>query len=627
MRRFFFIFLLASTTGLFGQNNGSSLLSEVKRYYDNEDYFRALRLIDEKKTDYAQDQDVTEYYLRILMELKMYEKLEDELKSATLFNPRRFLPYQMEYYYRLGRYDEAKKIGDLYLAQFSEEINLKVHLLFARMAYEVDGDVKGAELIYKRIEVNSLLKNEFLFEYGLFLLLDVNKNKKAIDNIFKIYADSFPDDYTRYYLNALYFYKKNDYNTALDNVNSLLRAKPNNKKYLLFKFQIAQKLDDVELLISMLNEYQDLFPSNFTNYMLGYYRLYNNQNNALAFKIKDKDFLEKSVIPYLKKASESANNEVGDYFLEEILIDNQLNDDLAMAELVNKRQKYIQSLLESGNYDEMYYQISRLVEIDPKGEQTRILFKDYNRFLKRDQTYLEQLKILDQLQTTKDPEVEIKIEKMTKKLGGILLDKKYGVFLDHDFVQDRRIVGLSKNMESVHEHTPGLRAIFFHMLNRFMTLETFMQYKDVRSTEDLYKTDYTLNLELFETENALKGKVTLYDTRKDLMVNNKPFLIEGTGRFYRLMAIMRHFIENNIEIVGTVLKVDKNDVIVSLGYRDGLKLGDKIQIKNKNGTVLATASIDVVNEYISRVKVDISIALRIGAGDLVILLKKEGEAK
>ena len=595
------------------------ILKRVDFLLANNDRHTALSKLEAYTAGYPQDIQARGKLFELYVQYGLLDKAEKELNLLLKFHESlKHLIYKTHYLLAAGDLDSAEKTAQKILGRDNRAIEAKLALA---EIYEKRKHLTLAERTYREIMTLNPRHKESLNRFTAFLL---NQGKfPETSKILKSFKKIHPEAPEYFFLEAKknFLLKKNS--EALSFIKRALYYRPDHPPYRQLKREIQFALKNFKLLIRDIEKDHALLQTAHGNFSLAYFH-YRKSNRGL-WEMPDADYNKINFWPPLFKALELRENwELARFFSEEIAMRNYPGRDLNRIQLAQYHLRHARQYLDHGEYKKAYPELIRLLELEPRNLTHRMLFASYHKAAGHPASYLEELRLIQALESETDFELDTRIEKLTlnhkKRLA---VANKIDQFSQRH--QRNKLLILlpfeieRKNFDPLEQVYEKMVAFRFRLSPVFETV--FGKANELEESIRMHQADYYLTLSLKEYPLGIHMKAHLYKASTQSPVKNQAFYSEGNFAHFEIFFPLIEFLEALIPVKGQILKMHQGKIFIDMGFRNGLSTGDLVSFfpRENSAQKIADAEIATLDEYAASVVLkDPEKSRYLKSGDLAV---------
>jgi len=526
-----------------------------------------------------------QYYFKAYRGLGIaYYKIDEfylakkQLKKALKFN-RNNLETNL-YYARtliaLGKFSESKKYINFVLSLRPRD----TRALFIDSIYYYHID--RSDLALKRLEAVLALRPTYFRAFirrGI-ILEEMRRYSEAEKNFLKASFYNATSPLTHYYL-ANFYYNRGNIEKAAKSITISLRLDPNYTKSIKIKGRIlylkGKWLEAATAYKYLLEKY----PYNHIYcYVLG--MIYSKISKV------DNSYFIKAINQFQKGLKLKNNDEVVRYAMEEFLIKNAP----IKSKLRKKLSMYHIRIGDRFSESNLYYRAEvayrRAIRIYPVSIVARKKNALLQRRLKRWEQFYKDLKIIKSLDFS-NVSLSDKLV-FYKKVVARLLSRKEGlnqfsVIQSIPKVIVFNLFSLYNKRHLYFDIKDTYGAIFRDALQPLKKIKLIRlknnRPKSIYAARKIAKkngADYYIHGNYIKSVGFTVFEIFLRDSRTGRVVWKKRLSRRGNRRLFNLATVLGESLENDIPLIGRIIKLDGDKVIINLGKTQGIKSGDIFKI-------------------------------------------------
>ncbi len=387
-----------------------------------------------------------------------------------------------------------------------------------------------------------------------------------------------PREYKLYLNKGIIYKKKGDLSKSRDEYEKAYELNTDDVSLVLNLSEIYIKNGGWQEAIKFLEKSVGVYPKIKSLYsqLAFVYQMVNNNEKAL-------DNLSKAV-------NMDINDDIIVYHYENLLINNK---SLYNPERIKESKKHFtraKKFLNNNNRYDAITEYRRALQLYSDNWEERynlaLLYKKMGLLGK----YLKELKIATRLNPSnvnlKD-KLEFAERFREKRLSYKLDIDQYSIPKDKTKIL---IVNFAPNQDK-YLHIQAGKIIADSINNHLISFSKFEVYKmaenkyylpysrnNIRELAEMVGADYFVYGTFEEGENYISLKFNLYSTKEDEPIREFKSTSEGKYKLYNLSKDIANQMNNFFSIYGHVIDIRDNDIILNIGFDDGVKRGDTVAI-------------------------------------------------
>ena len=568
-KSFSIIILLLLITLLLNAQSAIELYKKGKEAYFYEDYYTAIYYL--KKSI-----EINPNYVDPILELSYlyydienydyaYNYINKAIKLSTKTD--KLMIFSADIETELGLYDLAEKKYKAILQK--DPINIDAQNGLAKLY------IKTNKFILAKKTLDNILKSDPNNFQTLYLTAkyyeNINLSKSENFYLMNIQRNSLnPDSYFYY---SLFNFDKKDIQKAIENIKTALNIKEKLKykkyygKYLLF----TKKGNEA---VEVFKEIIKIEKNNYLNHYflaVAYYMISDVEGAIRSLKIA-LNFRD--------------DDEVSEYFLNNIFIDNFEVDDKYRIERANQFYTKALNAKKESEFALYVYYLKEAIRLYPKIVKARIELAEYFLLLKLPERYIRELQVANKYSDDQSIKDRLKIEKkrITYKLGDNWNIDQYSVKKDLFYIP----IFTNKNIHNNHYNIENTFLIIFkNIFSHERRYETIIfddkEYQD-NEKMNICKTNnspFYLNLNIIENETTANISLKLFNSTNNELIKEYKIVKNGNKRLLRSALNIHNKINQDIMFKAHIIKISKNRAIINAGRQSGIKLKDIFVILRK----------------------------------------------
>jgi tetratricopeptide (TPR) repeat protein len=614
----------------------------------SDDFFRAIEL-------YKSSLDINPNYIKPVIGLARcfyyVEQYDEALSYVTIArsqdrNNSDLKILEADIRISLGELDEARELLDDVLSYEPNNLNARLSLAQLNLA---DGKKRNAALEF--LETLKISPYNVHALISLALLYEDLGEYDTSETYLNLALANYTDDPDVYYTAGRYYYKKKDYQDAVDYINTALTLKPsfNAAKQLLADIYIIQGKASaaIDLLRELLNS------KNTEDVHNAWYSL------GLAYKSINN--YEDSLFSFYQAFQIKIDDEVSRIVAENFALENFMNT-------ISWRKEYSLYHYDRGTRFERDNQLDkalpeyrRSLRLNPDSKDARFSYASVYRLLGYPIKYLMELLVLTKYYQYTDIEILDDIEIYERYIYDSIAFRWADIinpFRDKDDIFDQ--YSIDKNTYSLSFFTINPQNNMIHLLadneltayfkDLFFQFDNFEIMDTVSGVDDFNEafssareagSDYFIILRFDEETRTFSVRGDVYLTRSGSHLDYIRIYKTGNNRVSEALVRLSRRIIDLFPVKGTLIAREYNDGIVNMGRMQGISPDEVFLIIKNNGIELSMDSIaleydeDDVLGRLTVTETDENLSLgiietenffdEINIGDELILLPQEEE--
>lgn len=544
----------------------------------------------------------------------------------------------------LGELDEARGLLTEVLNNEPNNLNARLSLAQLNLA---DGKKRNAALEF--LETLKISPYNVHALINLALLYEDLGEYETSETYLSLALANYTDDPEVYYTAGRYYFKKKNYESAVDYINTALTLKPsfNDAKQLLSNIYIIQ--GKASLAIELLREI--LKSKNTEEVHTAWYSL------GLAYKSLNN--YEESLFSFYQAFQIKIDDEVSRIVAENFALDNFMNT-------ISWRKEYSVYHYERGagferdnQLDKALPEYRRSLRLNPDSKDARLAYASVYRLLGYPIKYLMELLVLTKYYQYMDIEILDDIEIFERYIYNSIAERwanRINPFRDREEIFDQ--YSIDKNTYSLSFFTINSQNNMIHLkadneLTEYFK-DLFFQYDSFEITDTVTGvdgfneafssardsgSDYFIILNFNEEARTFSVRGDIYLTRSGSHLDYVRIYKTGNNRVSDALIRLSRRIIDLFPVKGTLIVREYNDGIINLGRMQGISPDDVFLIVKNNMVKPAMDSIaltyneeDMLGEFtITETDENLSLGKiepksffdQINQGDELILLPPE----
>lgn len=598
-------------------------------------------------------------------ENKEYLKAIEQFLKAIELNPNYFDAYYhlANCYFILEKYEEANDIIQKGLKlEYKDNPSL---LLYAKILIKL-GDLLKAENI-----CDSIINRNPTFLDAYFLKAEIKIYQSRISEAFDIYNKllrRYPDDWKvnlylyKFFQNigkdkeslvylrkaldlapyeplvfeelSYYYFNKNDIAQTQEFLHRLFELDPLNSQGLFIKGYILIQQNNIQEALNVLQKLYETYPTRLNVLWLNAYLYERLENYAQAI-----NFLSKALnlFPY---------DEMVRFYLEELIIKaNQMQFYDLRKQLADYNYKWAKFFFSNGFNQKGEILLRRAVRLMPMNTDYRFTLSEMFRGKKAYFKQLEQYNILKDLGYGG---IDTKIDLLNYSLRNTL-ENKYKI-KPYSITESFINLGIFAMPSNLREDHYNINLIFSQMLydklasiygiNLYFNPENISSLEQVAKIAKDNKIDYAIIIDKIEPvpRNGFRIYTKIINPDNLYTLDNKIFYASMDFPILEISSNSKEYVNSMIPLRGKVLDAVGSEVLINLGYINGITKETEFIIINKNQLkknfnsfgfnmdigVMATGKVKELSETLTLLEITKKdIYSKVNIGDYVFVLIKK----
>ncbi|MEJ5273429.1 MAG: tetratricopeptide repeat protein [Spirochaetota bacterium] len=598
-------------------------------------------------------------------ENKEYLKAIEQFLKAIELNPNYFDAYYhlANCYFILEKYEEANDIIQKGLKlEYEDNPSL---LLYAKILIKL-GDLLKAENI-----CDSIINRNPTFLDAYFLKAEIKIYQSRISEAFDIYNKllrRYPDDWKvnlylyKFFQNigkdkeslvylrkaldlapyeplvfeelSYYYFNKNDIAQTQEFLHRLFELDPSNSQGLFIKGYILIQQDNIQEALNVLQKLYETYPTRLNVLWLNAYLSDRLGNYEQAINFLNKAL---NLFPY---------DEMVRFYLEELIIKaNQMQFYDLRKQLADYNYKWAKFFFSNGLSQKGEILLRRAVRLMPMNTDYRFTLSEMFRGKKAYFKQLEQYNILKDLGYGG---IDTKIDLLSYSLRNTLENKyKIKPYSITDSFINLGIFAMPSNLREDHYN---INLIFSQMLydklasiygiNLYFNPENISSLEQVAKIAKDNKIDYAIIIDKIEPvpRNGFRIYTKIINPDNLYTLDNKIFYASMDFPILEISSNSKEYVNLMIPLRGKVLDAVGSEVLINLGYINGITKETEFIIINKNQLkknfnsfgfnmdigVMATGKVKELSETLTLLEITKKdIYSKVNIGDYVFVLIKK----